>query len=157
MAVFTGKDMTGVNSLPCGWDLGKDKNIPGVVQDLVMPPHMPLASDEARHVGDPVAIVIADSQAAALDGAELVVVDWEPLPAVTEHREGAPGGAAACPRVGARQRGVQVGDRGPRAPPMPPSVGRRSSSRSASSTSVWSPMPWSRGPAWRASTRLPRS
>ncbi len=83
VAVFTGKDMTGVNSLPCGWDLRKDKNIPGVVQDLVMPPHMPLASDEARHVGDPVAIVIADSQMAALDGAELVVVNWEALPAVT--------------------------------------------------------------------------
>jgi carbon-monoxide dehydrogenase large subunit len=83
VAVFTGKDMTGVNSLPCGWDLRKDKNVPGVVQDLVMPPHMPLASDEARHVGDPVAIVIADSQTAALDGAELVGVDWEALPAVT--------------------------------------------------------------------------
>ncbi|MGH7334440.1 MAG: xanthine dehydrogenase family protein molybdopterin-binding subunit, partial [Candidatus Rokuibacteriota bacterium] len=83
VAVFTGKDMTGVNSLPCGWDLRKDKNIPGVVQDLVMPPHMPLSSDAARHVGDPVAVVIAESQAAALDGAEKVVVDWGPLPAVT--------------------------------------------------------------------------
>src|ERR1700740_2564536 len=34
VAVFTGADMTGVNSLPCGWDLRKEKNIPGVVQDL---------------------------------------------------------------------------------------------------------------------------
>src|SRR5499426_1204917 len=83
VAVFTGQDMAGVNSLPCGWDLRKDKNIPGVVQDLIMPPHMPLSSDEARHVGDPVAIVIADSQSAALDGAELVSVDWEPLAAAT--------------------------------------------------------------------------
>src|SRR5262247_112766 len=74
VAVFTGQDMTGVNSLPCGWDLRKEKNIPGVIQDLIMPPHMPLTSDEARHVGDPVAIVIADSQTAALDGAELVSV-----------------------------------------------------------------------------------
>jgi carbon-monoxide dehydrogenase large subunit len=41
VAVFTGTDMTGVNSLPCGWDLRKDKNIPGVVQDLAMVPHMP--------------------------------------------------------------------------------------------------------------------
>jgi carbon-monoxide dehydrogenase large subunit len=83
VAVFTGADMTGVNSLPCGWDLRKDKNVPGVVQDLIMPPHMPLASDEARHVGDPVAIVIAESQTAAVDGADLVVVDWEALPTVT--------------------------------------------------------------------------
>src|SRR5499426_1048176 len=89
VAVFTGKDMTGVNGLPCGWDLRKDKNIPGVVQDLVMPPHMPLSSDEARHVGDPVAIVIADSQTAARDGAELVSVDWEVLPAVTSTEKAA--------------------------------------------------------------------
>ena len=51
VAVFTGKDMTGVNSLPCGWDLRKEKGIPGVVEDLAMVPHMPLTSDVARHVG----------------------------------------------------------------------------------------------------------
>src|SRR5215470_13155773 len=83
VAVFTGKDMTGVNSLPCGWDLRKAKNIPGVVQDLTMVPHMPLTSDAARHVGDPVAVVIADSQAAATDAAEKVRVEWEPLRSVT--------------------------------------------------------------------------
>src|SRR4030095_14617294 len=70
VAVFTGADMSGVNSLPGGWDLRKEKNIPGVVQDLAMVPHMPLTSDVARHVGDPVAVVIATSQAAALDAAE---------------------------------------------------------------------------------------
>src|SRR5262244_3500837 len=83
VAVFTGKDMAGVNSLPCGWDLNKGKNIPGVVQDLVMVPHMPLTSDVARHVGDPVAVVIAESQDAANDAAELVAVQWQPLPSVT--------------------------------------------------------------------------
>ncbi len=94
VAVFTGKDMTGVNSLPCGWDLRKDKNIPGVVQDLVMVPHMPLSSDVARHVGDPVAVVIADSYDAALDAAELVAVQWEPLPSVTATDRAAQPGAA---------------------------------------------------------------
>jgi carbon-monoxide dehydrogenase large subunit len=94
VAVFTGKDMTGVNSLPCGWDLRKDKNIPGVVQDLAMVPHMPLTSDVARHVGDPVAVVIADSQDAALDAAELVVVDWEAKPSVTATAGAAQAGAA---------------------------------------------------------------
>src|SRR5919198_6424459 len=83
VAIFTGKDMAGVNSLPCGWDLRKEKNVPGVVQDLAMVPHMPLTSDVARHVGDPVAVVIADSQDAASDAAEKVRVDWEPLPTVT--------------------------------------------------------------------------
>src|SRR6266436_2675364 len=86
VAVFTGKDMTGVNSLPCGWDLRKEKKIPGVVQDLAMVPHMPLTSDAARHVGDPVAVVIADSQLAAIDAAEKVQVDWEPLSSVTVTR-----------------------------------------------------------------------
>src|SRR5258706_3849493 len=83
VAVFTGKDMTGVNSLPCGWDLRKEKGVPGVVEDLAMVPHMPLTSDVARHVGDPVAVVIADSQDAAQDAAEKVKVSWEPLPSVT--------------------------------------------------------------------------
>ena len=73
VAVFTGKDMTGVNSLPCGW----------LLPDLKVPPHMPLVSDVTRHVGDPVAVVIAESQDAALDAAELVQVDWEALPSVT--------------------------------------------------------------------------
>src|SRR5215471_4573218 len=100
VAVFTGKDMAGVNSLPCGWDLNKGKNIPGVVQDLVMVPHMPLTSDAARHVGDPVAVVIADSQDAAGDAAEKVSVDWEVLPSVTD-TEGASGAGAAQLHAGA--------------------------------------------------------
>ena len=90
VAIFTGKDMTGVNSLPCGWDLRKAKNIPGVVQDLAIVPHMPLTSDAARHVGDPVAVVIANSQDAAVDAAEKVRVDWDIQKAVTS-TEGATG------------------------------------------------------------------
>ncbi|HEY4910077.1 MAG TPA: molybdopterin cofactor-binding domain-containing protein, partial [Methylomirabilota bacterium] len=73
VAIFTGKDMTGVNSLPCGW----------LLPELKVPPHMPLASDAARYVGDPVAVVIADSQAAARDAAELVAVDWDVQSSVT--------------------------------------------------------------------------
>ncbi len=73
VAIFTGKDMTGVNSLPCGW----------LLPELKIPAHMPLASDAARYVGDPVAIVIAESQSAASDAADLVAVDWEVLPSVT--------------------------------------------------------------------------
>ncbi len=100
VAVFTGKDMTGVNSLPCGWDLRKEKNIPGVVQDLAMVPHMPLTSDVARHVGDPVAVVIAHSQDAANDAAEKVAVAWGELPAVTA-TEGATQASATQIHAGA--------------------------------------------------------
>src|SRR3989454_3804708 len=71
VAIFTGKDLTGVNSLPCGW----------LLPELKVPPHMPLASDAARCVGDPVAIVIAESHDAAEDAAEKVKVTWEGLPA----------------------------------------------------------------------------
>jgi aerobic carbon-monoxide dehydrogenase large subunit len=94
VAVFTGKDMTGVNSLPCGWDLRRAKNVPGVIQDLAMVPHMPLTSDVARHVGDPVAVVIAESQEAAVDAAEKVKVTWEALPSVTATDKAAGAGAA---------------------------------------------------------------
>src|SRR5947199_7359487 len=59
VAIFTGKDLTGVNSLPCGW----------LLPDLKLPPHPPLASHTVRYVGDPIAIVIAESQDAALDAA----------------------------------------------------------------------------------------
>src|SRR5438046_772243 len=94
VAALPGRDTEGVNALPCGWDLRKAKNVPGVVQDLAMVPHMPLTSDVARHVGDPVAVVIADSQEAATDAAEKVRVDWEPLPSVTATEKASASGAA---------------------------------------------------------------
>jgi len=57
---------------------------------IMLPPELsrlPL-TDKARYVGDPIAAVVAESPAAAADGAELVVVDYEPLPAVTDPFEG---------------------------------------------------------------------
>jgi carbon-monoxide dehydrogenase large subunit len=48
-----------------------------------IPPHFPMMVDEARHCGEIVAMVVATTLAAAKDGAELVAVDYEPLPAVT--------------------------------------------------------------------------
>ena len=54
--------------------------------DAVEVPRPPLAEDEVRFVGDPVALVVADDAYTAEDGAELVVVDYEPLPAVPDYR-----------------------------------------------------------------------
>ena len=48
------------------------------------PPHYPLPVDKARFVGEAVAMVVAETLAAAKDGAELVEVDYEVLPAVTD-------------------------------------------------------------------------
>src|SRR5208282_3710067 len=47
------------------------------------PPHFCMATDAARQVGEIVAVVVATSVAAAKDAAELVAVDYQPLPAVT--------------------------------------------------------------------------
>jgi carbon-monoxide dehydrogenase large subunit len=50
---------------------------------IFVAPHPLLPVDRVRLVGEAVAMVVADTHAAARDGAELVVVDYEPLPAVT--------------------------------------------------------------------------
>src|SRR5512132_2175844 len=102
VAIFTGKDMTGVNSLPCGW----------LLPELKIPPHMPLATDAAHYVGDPVAIVIAESQAAASDAAEMVVVDWEVLPSVTSTEKAAAKGSQQIHEVAPNNEAFkwQIGD-----------------------------------------------
>ncbi len=52
-------------------------------------PHPPMPADCVRFVGEVVAMVVAETPAAARDGAERVVVDWTPLPAVTTSRASA--------------------------------------------------------------------
>ena len=58
-----------------------------------MPYRPTLAGKQVTHVGEPVVAVIAESELAALDGAELVNVDYEALPAVTEVRDAVKPGA----------------------------------------------------------------
>ena len=81
LAVFTGEDLKAdnVGSLPCGW-LITDVN----GEPMKEPPHPPLAQGKVRYVGDHVAVVIAESYLQAKDAAELIEVDYEELPAVTE-------------------------------------------------------------------------
>lgn len=73
---------------------------------IMLPPELsrlPLTG-KARYVGDPIAAVVAESPAAAADGAELVVVDYEPLPAVTDPFEAlAPGAAIVFESHGSNQ------------------------------------------------------
>jgi carbon-monoxide dehydrogenase large subunit len=61
------------------------------------PPHVPaqppLATGKVRYVGDPVALVVAETREAARDAAELVMLDIEPLPAVTDARSAVEPGA----------------------------------------------------------------
>jgi carbon-monoxide dehydrogenase large subunit len=89
VAVFTGRDLAadGVKGLPCGWQIHSKDGSP-----MAEPPHPPLAIDTVRHVGDQVAVVIADTLGQAKDAAELIAVDYEELPAaVTVDRALAPG------------------------------------------------------------------
>ncbi len=65
---------------------------------MFAPPHRGLAQDRVRYVGDPVAMVIAETRAQAEDAAELVEIDYEPLPSVTSTAE-AIGGARGLGRV----------------------------------------------------------
>src|SRR5436190_19504999 len=53
--------------------------------DVPEVPRPPLAEDEVRFAGDPVALVVAESRYVAEDAADLVVVDFEPLPAVVDY------------------------------------------------------------------------
>ncbi len=88
VAVFTGADLKadGIGDLPCGW-LVKSKD----GSDMVQPPHPPLAVDRVNYVGEPYALVVAESLAAARDGAEAVAADFEPLPAVVDAATAASG------------------------------------------------------------------
>ena len=71
VAVFTGGDMQ-CGSIPCGWLItGKDG------KPMNEPAHPPIAKDRVCHVGDQVAVVIAETAAAAKDAAELIAVDYE--------------------------------------------------------------------------------
>ena len=77
-------------------------------------PQYPLAVDLACYQGEPVAAVVAAGRAEAEDAAELVVVDWEDLPAVTDMEDAlAPGAAPIHPDLGdnlAFQHSIDTGD-----------------------------------------------
>ncbi|MGH2555601.1 MAG: xanthine dehydrogenase family protein molybdopterin-binding subunit, partial [Actinomycetota bacterium] len=77
VAAFSGADLAGdwAGGLPMAWP---------VTEDINNPPHFPLATDKARHQGDGVAVVVAESRALAKDAAEAVEVDYEPLDSVVD-------------------------------------------------------------------------
>ena len=81
LGVFTAKDLReeGLGELPCAIPL---KNIDGT--DRADTPRLALAEDRVRHVGDPVAFVVAETPQAARDGAEALDVEYEILPAVPD-------------------------------------------------------------------------
>jgi aerobic carbon-monoxide dehydrogenase large subunit len=75
-AVFTGADLR-LGGLPCGWLVTSKDGSP-----MVEPQRPLLAQGKVRHVGDPVAVVVAATREQAKDAAELIEVDYRALPAV---------------------------------------------------------------------------
>jgi carbon-monoxide dehydrogenase large subunit len=88
--VLTGADLAAdkIGNLICGWMIHSKDGSP-----MKMAPHPALAKDKICHVGDPVAVVIADSLAEARDAAEQVNVEYEVLPAVADPAQAKKSGA----------------------------------------------------------------
>ncbi|MGE3149601.1 MAG: xanthine dehydrogenase family protein molybdopterin-binding subunit [Pseudorhodoplanes sp.] len=91
LAILTGQDLATdkIGSLICGWMIHSKDGSP-----MKMAAHPALAVGKANYVGDPVAVVIAETLSQAKDAAEKIVVDYRTLPAVTDpaqaQKDGAP-------------------------------------------------------------------
>ncbi len=117
------------HALITGIDTSDAKAAPGVVDVLTAAdvdlgqfpglgeatPRRPLAVDKVRFVGEPVAVVVADSAAEAADAAELIVVDYEPLPPVADASDAVTSSSHLFPDVGSNviERATGPGDRQP--------------------------------------------
>src|SRR5213594_676286 len=94
LAVFTGADVAELGTMKMTLKRKRPDGSP-----MWAPPHHGLTRERARYVGDPVAMVVADTLAQAEDAAELLEIDYEPLSAVTSTAD-AVGGPAVweeCP------------------------------------------------------------
>ena len=79
--IFTGDDMLddGIGAMPANIVVTQTDG-----SKMIHPPRYALATGKVRHVGDPVAFVIAETLDQARDAAELVMVDYDDLPSVTD-------------------------------------------------------------------------
>jgi carbon-monoxide dehydrogenase large subunit len=75
VAAYSGADLKDAWAapMPCAWP---------VTADMKSPTHLPLAVETVNYLGDAVAVVVAESEYAARDAADAVVVEYDPLPAV---------------------------------------------------------------------------
>src|SRR5512145_2622671 len=92
LAVLTGADLAadGLGNLPS--DSGRKRRDGSAA---FATPRPALARERVRHVGDPVALVVAETREQAADAVARVAVDYEPLPAVTATAEATRPGAPA--------------------------------------------------------------
>ena len=96
LAVYASEDLraAGIGPIPSWTRTPPFKVLNDDGAQMPLAEQYPLAIERVRYVGEPVALVVAESDLAARDAAELVAVDWEPVQAVTEVHaalaEGAP-------------------------------------------------------------------
>jgi len=88
LGIYTAPDLAGYGTLKC---IVPFKNRDG--SEMKKPPRHALATDKVRYVGDPVAIVVAETLLQAKDAAEAVELDIEPLDAITDPEAAAQPGA----------------------------------------------------------------
>ncbi|HEY4165944.1 MAG TPA: xanthine dehydrogenase family protein molybdopterin-binding subunit [Reyranella sp.] len=81
--IFTSAEIAGLGAMPCM----------AAVSPLIVPPRFALAVERVRHVGDPVAFIVADSVDAAREAAELIEIDYEALASVVDGRAAIEAGA----------------------------------------------------------------
>ena len=86
LGVFTAADLAELGPLPCTVPVAS-------VSPMVVPPRFALAAEYVRHVGDPVAFVVAETRSIARDAAGAVSVEYRPLPAVVDGPEALLSGA----------------------------------------------------------------
>lgn len=75
VGAWAGADFPEQGGLACAWP---------ITPDMKSPVHLPVATERVRHVGEIVAVVAARTKAAAVDAAEQVMVDYDPLPVVSD-------------------------------------------------------------------------
>jgi carbon-monoxide dehydrogenase large subunit len=93
--VFTSRDFEGVGGIPCGWLITSRDGTP-----MKEPKHPILAEGKVRHVGDPIALVVAESLDQARDAAEAIEVDIEELEPVLDMKAAVAGGTLVHDEVG---------------------------------------------------------
>jgi aerobic carbon-monoxide dehydrogenase large subunit len=99
LAVLTGAELAAdkVGNLICGWMItSKDGS------QMKMAPHPAIAHGKANYVGDPMAVVVAETLAQAKDAAEKVKVDYELLPALSDSAKSQDQGAPQIHEVAPR-------------------------------------------------------
>ncbi len=102
IAAWTGADFPEQGGLPCAWP---------IAADMKSPVRLPIAVDTVHCAGEIVAVVAARTKAEAVDAAELITVDYEPLPVVLDMEAAlAEGSPLVHPDLGTNQNAVWVFD-----------------------------------------------